>query len=373
MLLKPIASYWQSIQRSLFPGFAEELCPATDKHLEIMVVLDMVEIERFVPWQSPVPVSRGRPGVDRAALARAFIAKAVLNLPSTKALIDRLKVDAVLRRICGFEKKPPCEATFSNAFGEFAASGLPARVHEATICGHYEGRIVGHVSRDSTEIEAREKCGPSHTETEPKIEKMKQKVGRPRKGAPPSPPAPKPLTRIDRHTTMALPEMLDDLPKQCNRGAKKDSHGNLNYWVGFKLHMDCGDGGVPLSCILTSASLHDNQVAIALEAMTSERVTSLYSVMDSAYDAAPIRAFVAAKGKVPIIDPHAKRNHSGVPLCPAKRQRYKERTTIERVNSELKDNLGGRHVRVKGHSKVFAHLMFGVLALAAERIITTFT
>ena len=172
---------------------------------------------------------------------------------------------------------------------------------------------------------------------------------------------------------MTLSEMLEDLPKQCNRGAKQDSHGNLNHWVGFKLHIDCGDGGVPLSCILTSASLHDSQVAIALETMTSERVTSLYSVMDSAYDAAPIRAYVEAKGKVPIIDPNAKRNQSGIPLCPAKRQRYKERTTIERVNSELKDNLGGRQVRVKGHAKIFTHLMFGVLALTAERLITTFT
>jgi IS5 family transposase len=95
--------------------------------------------------------------------------------------------------------------------------------------------------------------------------------------------------------------------------------------------------------------------------------------MDSAYDAAPIHAHVESKGKVPVIDPNAKRNHSGVPLCPAKRERYKERTTIERVNSGLKDDFGGRQVRVKGHAKVFAHLMFGVLALTAERIVSVFT
>ena len=373
MLIKPIASYWRSIQRCLFPGFAEELGPTTDKHLEIMVVLDMVEIERFVCWQPPMSAGPGRPEFDRAALARAFVGKAVLNLPSTKALIDRLKVDAVFRRVCGFDGKLPCEATFSNAFSEFAEQGLPARVHEAVIRTQYEGKIVGHVSRDSTEIEAREKCGPSHTETEPKVDKVKRKGGRPRKDAPPLPSSPKSLTRIERHATMTLSEMLDDLPKQCNRGAKKDSHGNLNYWVGFKLHIDCGDGGVPLSCIMTSASLHDSQVAIALETMTSERVVSLYSVMDSAYDAAPIRTYVESKGKVPIIDPNAKRNHSGVPLCPAKKERYKERTTVERVHSELKDNLGARQVRVKGHSKIFAHLMFGVLALTAERIVATFT
>jgi hypothetical protein len=37
-------------------------------------------------------------------MARAFVAKAVLDLPTTEALIDRLKVDHALRRICGFER-----------------------------------------------------------------------------------------------------------------------------------------------------------------------------------------------------------------------------------------------------------------------------
>ena len=35
------------------------------------------------------------------------------------------------------------------------------------------------------------------------------------------------------------------------------------------------DGGIPISCILTSASLHDSQAAIPLATMTAERVTNL--------------------------------------------------------------------------------------------------
>jgi hypothetical protein len=42
--------------------------------------------------------------------------------------------------------------------------------------------------------------------------------------------------------------------------------------------------------------------------------------------------------------------------------RYNERRAAERVNGILKDNFGGRYVRVRGHAKVFCHLMFGVLA-----------
>jgi hypothetical protein len=45
----------------------------------------------------------GRPQRDRAALARAFVAKAVLNLPTTEALIDRLQQDRSLKRLCGFD------------------------------------------------------------------------------------------------------------------------------------------------------------------------------------------------------------------------------------------------------------------------------
>ena len=48
--------------------------------------------------------------------------------------------------------------------------------------------------------------------------------------------------------------------------------------------------------------------------------------------------------------------------------RYNERSTVERVNSRIKDSYGGRHVRVRGHEKVFCHLMFGVLALTIDQL-----
>ena len=371
MLLKPIAAYWQSIQLGLFPGIVAELSPATDKHLEIMVALDMIEIERFVRWQAPVPIRAGRPPIDRATLARAFVAKAILNLASTRALLDRLKVDVVLRRICGFERRVPSEATFSNVFAEFAAENLAERVHESMVRRFYQDKIVGHVCRDSTAITAREKCGLSHTKTEVKPERQHRKSGRRKRDAPQPPP--RALKRLERHATMTVREMLDDLPKQCNKGGKEDARGNSTYWVGYKLHIDCGDGGVPLSCILASASLHDSQVAIALEAKTAERVTSLYSLMDSAYDCQTIRTYVESKGKVAIIAPHTQANGKKTPLCQARQQRYKVRTTIERVNGSLKDDLGGRQLRVRGHAKAFAHLMFGILALTGERLITVFS
>jgi Transposase DDE domain len=56
-------------------------------------------------------------------------------------------------------------------------------------------------------------------------------------------------------------------------------------------------------------------------------------------------------------------------LSPAQRERYKERTMVERANARLKDEFGGRTVRVRGAAKVMTHLMFGVLALTADQLL----
>jgi hypothetical protein len=48
--------------------------------------------------------------------------------------------------------------------------------------------------------------------------------------------------------------------------------------------------------------------------------------------------------------------------------RYRERSTVERVNARIKDDFGARRIHVRGHAKVLAHLMFGVLALTAEQL-----
>src|ERR1035438_8936928 len=101
----------------------------------------------------------GRPAKNRRAIARAFVAKAVFNLNATRQLLDRLSVDICLRRLCGWEsqREIPHESQFSRAFAEFAASALPQRLHEALIKATQQERLIGHISRDATEIEGREK------------------------------------------------------------------------------------------------------------------------------------------------------------------------------------------------------------------------
>ena len=138
---------------------------------------------------------------------------------------------------------------------------------------------------------------------------------------------------------------------------------------------------MPLSAILTSASVHDSQVAIPLVTMTAERVVNLYDVMDAAYDAREIHATSKRLGHVAIIDVNPRRDsvlkkarkqearaRRAAGMVEAQSVRYRIRTAVERTNARLKDEFGGRHVRVRGPTKVICYLMFGLLALTADQL-----
>jgi hypothetical protein len=373
-LINAISGYWFKIQSNLFPLLEEQLGELTEKERELVSTLELIRIEKFSTYSRSL---RGRPPKERAAIARGFVAKAVYNMPTTRALLDRLASDKKLRRICGWEQQSeiPSESTFSRAFAEFAESQLPAYVHQVLIKDKLSREIIGHISRDATEIEAREK---PEKETKKAADKPKRKQGRPKKGEEPV----KEPTRLERQRTMTLQEMLDDLPRRCDVGTKKNSKGYKESWIGYKLHLDSIDGQIPVSCVLTSASIHDSQVALPLATMTEERVNNLYDLMDSAYDAPIIREHSKSLGHVPIIDINPRGNTKLKEEMGAEERRfellhfeqpedrrYNERTVVERVYARLKDEFGGRMIRVRGYAKVMTHLMFGILALTADQLL----
>jgi len=368
-----LSNIWKRFQSSLFPWLEEGLGEFTDKQQQLIRVLEVAQIETHIPYVGRGP---GRPLENRAAMARAFVAKAVYNLPTTEALLDHLKSDITLRRLCGWERKQeiPSQATFSRAFAEFAQTQLPERVHTTLIETHLGDQLIGHISRDSTAIEAREK-----PQKKVKVEESPspKKPGRPKKGE----ERIKEPTRLEKQSAgMSLAEMQADLPTACDVGTKRDSKGYKTSWNGYKLHIDAADGGIPVSCLLTSASLHDSQVAIPLAEMTYGRVTNCYDLMDSAYDAALIKQHSASLGHVPLIDENPRSQERKAELeeeqkgwreanyKPAESMRYNKRSTVERVNGRLKDEFNGRMVRVKGHAKVMAHLMFGIIALTVDQL-----
>ncbi len=178
---------------------------------------------------------------------------------------------------------------------------------------------------------------------------------------------------------MDVDEMLKDLPKDCTVGCKRNAKGHTTKWIGYKLHMDTADGGVPIRCMVTSASMHDRQAAIPRSRITEQRGTYLYDLMDSAYDAEDLYAESRAAGRVPIIDKNPRNQKSAhnrelkarrhAHFVPAKRARYKERSTVERAFGRLKDEFGARNLRVRGHEKVLCHLMFGVVVLTVDQML----
>jgi hypothetical protein len=354
-------SFESILQGHLFPVLREELGELGERHEQFARVLSLLQMDGHVSKRR----GRGRPASDRAKVARAFVAKAVFNFPLTRHLIDRLRIDPVLRRMCGFETvaEIPEEWTFSRAFAEFAKSQFPQRVHSAFIERTQAERLVGHISRDSTAIEAREKVQPKAVATKPvRKSRSKKEVTDPQK-----------MTRLQRQAsgTMTAEQMLAELPSGCDVGTKTNSHGRKSSWVGFKFHGDVADGHILISCALTSASVNDTQVAIPLAEMTARKVTSLYDLMDMGYVSEEIREHSKKLGHVPLIP--RRKNEAPEPMEPHQQDRFRERTSVERVFSRLKDEFGGRYVRVRGAAKVMAHLMFGVLAMTADQIIRWIT
>ena len=380
-----IMQRWHVVQHELLPELKAQVGPLTPKLEKVIHTLEWVRIEEFtaVSW-----CGVGRPPFERAWLANAFVAKAVLGLTTTVGLIERLMIDRALRRICGFplHKTLPSEATFSRAFDEFAEGGLSQRVHEALIKEHLGDQLIGHLNRDGTAIEARERLSrkevpaseaaataqaallpkeerPAETSV-PETPAPARKRGRPQRGE--ARPAAK-AAPIKRQREQTLAQMLEEIPTACDRGTKCNAQGYKNSWRGYKLHLDTADCGVPIAALLSSASMHDSLAAIPLSLISADRVTNLYDLMDAAYCSADLREHSQSLGHVPLID-HNPRRGEKIEFSPAEAIRYNERTAAERSNARLKDEFGGQTIRVKGDTKVMAHLMFGILALSADQL-----
>lgn len=221
---------------------------------------------------------------------------------------------------------------------------------------YHSEHLVGHISRDSTAVEAREKvCSEAKekakekkaAETAKKTQE-KAKRGRPKRG---EERTPKEITRLERQKTMTLKQMLADLPTGCDVGTKRNSKGYQTSWKGYKLHIDTADGAIPISFILTSASVHDSQAALPLATLTALRIINCYDLMDAAYDSEIIREHSRSLGHVALIDFNHRSPNDTREFSPHEAQRYKERSTAERVNARLKDEFGARMIFVRGPQK----------------------
>jgi hypothetical protein len=296
---------------------------------------------------------------------RAFLAKGYFEIPTTSQLIQRLLGEPNLRLLCGFDHVPS-KATFSRVFTFLSEQELFERTLDGIVGMAHKDLVVYHVNRDSTAIPAREKLVKKPEKKEPKQDK---KQGKPAKN---SPKVPKEPTVIETQAKQDAKTSLEGIDKECAWGCKKNSEGNVSFWKGYKLHLDVSDVGFPLTAVVTGANVHDSQLAIPMEQLTGTKVPFCYSLMDSAYDSKVIDAFIRDHGRIPIIDPNKRKDNKRPPLDPAKKERFKIRSTVERANSHLKDNLIPRSIYVKGYKKVSFVLMGAVVCLAALKYLQLF-
>jgi hypothetical protein len=369
---KTLSDFSNNINNSLFPRLQEQLGEMTEEHKRLLAILELVRIEEFV---RSTKFKDGRPPKDRCAMARAYVAKIVLKIPYTTKLIERLKLDKHLRIICGWDciAAVPDKSKFSRVFKEFSSYALPDKAHQALIKDIYKDKILGHVVKDSTPLEAREKAVKKDSRENRKKAKADKKKAT-KAGE---------LTRRQKQLkSQDINQMMNDLPKQCDIGMKKSGQGYTMTWKGYKVHAAVDDHCIPLAVIVTSASLNDCEAAIPLASKTNQVVTNFYDLMDAAYDHPEIKEHSRSLGHVPMIDkcPSGKSQKiekqmekdrkKALNFKTAEDLRYHERFSKERFNAVYKDYNVVRSLFYRGYEKVSCHVMFGVLTVAATMLIS---
>lgn len=299
----------------------------TEDHRSFLMMLRV--LENYLPNIETSYGGKGRRPCENTPIIRAFLAKSFFQIETNSELRNRLKNNASLRKICGFSSIPS-EATFSRRLKVFSDYHLLEETLYQMIREYHSDMLVGHISRDSTAISAREK--PVNKKKE--VMKPQRKRGRPKKGE----VRLKEQKRLTRQLSMKSGKAFRELNTDCAWGCKKNSQGKVQTWKGYKLHLDVTDMGIPVA----------------------------------AYDAPQIRLYSEGKGRIALIDQNKRRNNPRIPMDPAEKQRFRIRSSVERANAHLKDWLLPSKIMVRGYSKVNFTLMSGVLCLATLKILQYF-
>ena len=169
---------------------------------------------------------------DRPAIVRSFVAKAVLTIPTTSALIERLQIDRALRRICGWERRSQ-----GSQRGNLPRALLPSSPHKVcrNVCMSNSSAVICTITSSvksramPRRLEAREKPRRRSSDDPPPPAPRKREAWA---SAQAKVLPPKPLTRIEQqaHAPLALETAVarggmtisaSRMPK-CDRSATAD-------------------------------------------------------------------------------------------------------------------------------------------------------
>ena len=380
-----LSKMWNKIlnlETILFPALKEELRleELSTKEVKLIKILDFAEIEKNITVIKITNTPK-----DREEIARAFIAKSVYNLQTTRDLIDRLHIDRTLRMLCGWRYKTdiPSESKFSRVFKELSDLKIAQKTHEKFVKEYLSDKLFFYNATDATKVALREKPV--------KVEKEKSKPkkrGRPKKGEIREPIKPTILKQQKEMKTVE--EKLSLVSTACGVGVKQNSKGNKEVWIGGKLHISAVDGDIPITAFYSGANVHDSSVALPLMQETSRRVNYLYDLQDAGYDADIIREFSENLGHRPIIDINPKNSKAlkeKIKLIKHEKESFKfinqhqnldeehynQRSMVERVNKYLKDDFGCDKIYYQGATKVASVLAFGILSVCIHQSLKMIT
>jgi hypothetical protein len=372
-IIPTLSKMWlkvMNLEQSLFPRLEESMGKLSSKEAKLIKILDFAQIENFV-----CSAQITNPPKDREELARAFVAKQVYNLQTTRDLIERLKIDRTLRIICGwrYHSEIPSESKFSRVFKEFSQQRIATKAHDLFIEKYLSETLFFYHSIDATAVELREKAVKSKKEVKPK-----RRQGRPRKGEEGPPKKPSILQQQEQMNDAE--EMLSLIKTECNTSIKQNSKGNRHRWIGGKLHLSVVDGDIPITALYSSATVHDSSLALPLIKQSSQKVTYLYDLADAAYDNKIIKNYSQKHNHRPIIDinpKNSKKLKAKIALEKSEKKilgglnlyndsedlHYNQRSSVERVNAYLKDSYGCSKIYYQGAQKVASVFAFAVLSV----------
>jgi hypothetical protein len=311
----------------------------------------------------------GRTGYPLLSILSIMVLKLLYQQLTVRQTLQLLQENENLRMIVEIDRVPS-EATMSRLSREVEKIINPNMLHERIIGLYQEttGRIIGHLSIDSTVIEAREKPIKATRQL-----KKPKKRGRKKKGSVEEAEYRARKIKEEQQLVQYLvesPEVsISGLEKRCSLTAKQNSQGRRQWFIGYKAHMACDDFGVPVAYTVTGACVHDTKAAIPLMKLTQKNFDFLYALMDKGYVSTDIEAYVQMIGRRAII---AQRSYRGRPppqMDPPTALRYEVRTTVERTNGELKDGYLPVKLYRKGKQARY-DISLAILLITIKKVLT---
>ena len=121
-----------ALQGELIGLVEQDYTGLTPKLEQMIRTFELTQIELALYRERGYAQGRGvgQPEADRCALACAFLAKAVLGLLATRALMERPQADSKLGRLCGFDLR---FALPSEAYQDFGQTNLVSDAWELAL------------------------------------------------------------------------------------------------------------------------------------------------------------------------------------------------------------------------------------------------